>query len=119
VADLFRNAIVDTPGVEGVTGRDAVLAMYRSTVRLHDDGTPRTRHVTTNVRVTVDEQTGTAAARSSYLVVQAADGLPLQPVVVGRYDDRFALVDGDWEFRRRTMHVDLVGDLSHHLGPGG
>ncbi|MDX1510955.1 MAG: nuclear transport factor 2 family protein [Nitriliruptorales bacterium] len=114
VAELFADATIDTPGAEGVTGKDAVFAMYEQVVRIHDDGTPRTRHVTTNVRIEVEEDTATA--HSSYVVVQATDALPLQPIIVGRYSDEFAKVDGSWRFRRRTMHVDLVGDVSQHLG---
>ena len=116
VADLFADATIDTPGANGVTGRDAVLALYAQIVRLYEGGTPLTRHVTTNVRVDVDAGGDSATARSSYVVLQATDTLPLQPIVVGRYDDEFAQVDGSWRFRRRTMHVDLVGDVSHHLG---
>ena len=36
-------------------------------------------------------------------------------VLAGRNEDTFALVDGAWRWRRRYIHVDLHGDLSHHL----
>jgi hypothetical protein len=42
-------------------------------------------------------------------------GAPLQPIVAGRYLDRFARVDGAWRFAERRILVDLVGDLSRHL----
>ncbi len=54
-------------------------------------------------------------ARSAYVVFQATDGLPLQPIVSGRYLDRFAGTAEGWAFTERTITVDLVGDLSHHL----
>ena len=33
----------------------------------------------------------------------------------GVYQDEYRRVDGRWWFATRTMFVDLVGDLSHHL----
>ena len=55
-------------------------------------------------------------ARSSYLVLQALDGvLPLQPIIAGRYVDTFTLTDDGWTWTERRFSVDLLGDLSHHL----
>jgi len=115
VAELFRHGRIEAaPGVV-VEGVDAVRKLYESSTRLYDDGTPRTRHVTTNVIVEVDDGADTATARSSYTVVQQTDALPLQPIIVGRYRDSFHRVDGRWCFDTRQMFVDLTGDLSHHL----
>lgn len=55
-----------------------------------------------------------AVAYSSYVVLMATDGLPLQPIITGGYVDTFA-PDGGWHFTERRFHVDQVGDLSHHL----
>jgi hypothetical protein len=50
-------------------------------------------------------------------VLQANDGV-LQPVIAGRYHDRFECVDGKWRFSERIIHPDLQGDLSRHMrGP--
>jgi len=115
VADLFRDGrIVAAPGVV-CTGADEVRRMYEASTRLHDDGTPRTHHVTTNVQVEVDETGGAATARSYYTVFQQTDALPLQPIIAGHYHDTFHRVDGRWCFDTREMFVDLTGDLSHHL----
>ncbi|MEZ5166863.1 MAG: nuclear transport factor 2 family protein [Acidimicrobiales bacterium] len=95
-------------------GPDAVRAMYDG-VKIYPDGTPKTKHVTTNVIVEVDEDAGAARARSYYTVLQATDALPLQVVITGRYHDTFHRVGGEWWFDTRTMFVDQVGDLSHHL----
>jgi len=119
LADLFAHGcILPTPSgsrTTAIAGRDGVLGMYRAVTRLYADGTPRTRHVTTNAIIEVDHQLGTASARSSYTVLQQTDALALQPIICGRYHDTFQRIDGRWWFATRTMFVDLVGDLSHHL----
>ena len=115
VAALFTDAVLrDEAGTEVARGHDGAARLYAGT-RRHADGTPRTRHVTANPIIDVDEDAGTATARSAYVVFQATDALALQPIISGRYRDRFARVDGDWSFRERTFTVDLVGDLSEHL----
>jgi hypothetical protein len=99
----------------GIRGAEAVRRLYAATVRLHADGTPRTKHVTTNVIVDVDDAAGTGTARSSFTVLQQLDDFPLQVIVAGRYADAFVRSDGVWRFAVRRMHVDLQGDLSRHL----
>jgi hypothetical protein len=117
LADLFVDAVVTAEGGMAANGRDEVLAMYTaSTRRYPDDGTPKTKHVTTNLIIDADEVAGTATCRAYFTVMQAVPGsLGLQPIVAGRYRDRFARVDGVWRFAARHMIVDLVGDLSQHL----
>ncbi|MGW3497109.1 nuclear transport factor 2 family protein [Streptomyces sp. NPDC001020] len=56
---------------EPVSGRDAIEKMFKDTVIVYADGTPRTQHVTTNVAIEVDEQAGTAVSRSYVTVFQA------------------------------------------------
>ena len=98
-----------------VSGRDAIEKMLRDSLIVYDDGTPRTKHVTTNIAIEIDEEAGTAEARSYFTVLQALPGLALQPIVSGRYQDRFARHDGRWRFVERRVRTDLVGDLSRHL----
>jgi 3-phenylpropionate/cinnamic acid dioxygenase small subunit len=116
VADLLAHAEVSGDGDFVRRGRDEILAMYTEGTRRYEDGTPRTKHVTTNLLVDVDDDAGTATARSYFTVLQAVPGaLALQPVIAGRYHDRFENVEGAWRFAGRRMIVDLVGDLSRHL----
>ena len=106
-------------GEEGaVHGREAVERVFRSMVRVFEDGTPRTKHVTTNVQVELDPDGVTATARSYVTVFQALPDLPLQAIVAGRYRDRFAVVGGTWRFVERRFTTDLVGDVSRHLRGG-
>jgi hypothetical protein len=115
VAELFAHGRIEAaPGVV-FEGTDEVRGLYDSATRLYDDGTPRTRHVTTNVIVDVDDDAGVGSARASYTVFQQTDELPLQPIIIGRYRDTFHRVDGEWCFDTRQMFVDLTGDLDHHL----
>ena len=116
VAVLFADAVLTNEGVAGeVKGGDAIARLYRRTNRVHDDGTLRTRHITANVIVDVDEDASIATARSAFVVFQQTPDLPLQPVVTGRYRDRFARVDGEWRFAQRHITVDHIGDVSQHL----
>ena len=96
-------------------GRDRVLALYRGSTRIYDDGSPHTRHVTTNSIIEVDEDAGAASARSTYTVFQQVDDFPLQPIISGRYRDSFRRINESWWFDTRVILVDLVGDLSRHL----
>jgi hypothetical protein len=47
--------------------------------------------------------------------VQATETVPLQPIVVGRYFDRFSCDDTGWYFTERVVDVEMIGDISAHL----
>ena len=114
VGALFAEGSVCGPdGTPLATGAEAVEALYTATTRRYEDGTPRSHHVTSNLAVTID--LSTATAQSYFTVFQATDGLGLQPIVTGRYEDTFARTAGGWRFDRRVMHLRLVGDVGHHL----
>ena len=116
VADLFAHAEITVEGNDSATrGRDPVLKLYEATTRRYDDGTPRTKHVITNVLVEADEAAGTATARSYFTVLQQTPKLPLQPIITGRYRDAFERVDGAWRWSTRHMILEQFGDLSQHL----
>ena len=97
---------------------EALAKGLQGAIRLYE-GNPRTRHLTTNVAVEVDEDAGTGLARSYFVVLQQTPELPLQPIVSGRYRDRFERVDGVWRFAERRVRTDHMGDLSAHLRAGG
>ena len=120
-ADLFRHARLRVGGEGGPDGAgtvdsDTMLSLWRGMVIVYPDGTPRTKHVITNPIIDVDDEAGTATCRSYYTVLQQTDDFPLQPIVMGRYHDRFERADGRWRFSYRDYSmIDQVGDLSHHL----
>lgn len=121
VGRLFDHATVHFEGRPEPVERDAaeITAMFRAFLKLYD-GSPRTRHLICNLIV---EPLGPAAATatSTVVVVQAAPGLPLQPIITGDYRDRFEKAGGAWRFAERRITNDLFGDLSAHgkyrLGP--
>jgi hypothetical protein len=102
-------------GAGTVSGGDAIEKMLRDNVIVYDDATPRTKHVTTNLAIEVDEAAGTAKSRAYLTVFQAVPDRALQPIVSGRHHDRFERRDGQWRFIERRVETDLVGDVRHHL----
>jgi SnoaL-like domain len=112
VGILLADAVF-TGGAGSFRGGEAIEKMLRDNVIVYDDGTPRTKHVTTNLAIEVNE--GMAKSRSYFTVFQALPELVLQPIVSGRYHDRFERGDGQWRFAERRVRTDLVGDVSHHL----
>ena len=117
VADIFARATLTFEGFgDAISGRDAIEKLYTNTTRRYEDGTPRTKHVMTNLIVDVADDGVRASSRSYFTVLQAVPGgLSLQPVIAGRYRHTFEKVDGHW--RVSTMHViiDLTGELGHHM----
>ena len=115
IGALFASGtLADEHGQPIAAGAEAVAALYRTGTKLYD-GSPRTKHVVANSVVDVDEAAGRAVVRSSYVVFQQTDALPLQAIIAGRYVDTFACDSDAWRFEERRFTIDLLGDLSHHL----
>jgi hypothetical protein len=117
VGELFADATYRavTDGRVATMSGTQVTATLRSMVLTGEDGTPGTKHVTTNLIVDVDDEAGTATCRSYYTVLQVAPGLGLEPIIAGRYHDAFERVEGRWRFTDRLIYSDLIGDLRQHL----
>jgi hypothetical protein len=113
VAALFERATFRSSGrPQPLSGRDEVRAVYDAVILY--DGSPGTKHVISNVIVEGD---GPAAANSRcyFTVLQGGAGRSLQPILAGRYHDRFDRVSGRWSFSDRLILPDLVGDLRRHM----
>jgi len=119
LGDLLGDAEFSLNGAPVIKGRDAIEKFARDTLLTYDGGTPRTRHVTTNIIIEAGEEGGeeedTAISRSYYTVFQSLPGFPLQAIASGRYQDRFQRKNGQWRFTRRTVTTTLTGDTSHHV----
>jgi 3-phenylpropionate/cinnamic acid dioxygenase small subunit len=101
-------------GETTVVGKSAVEQLARDALQVYEDGTPRTRHVTTNTIIEIDEDAETATSRSYYTVFQSLPDFPLQAIASGRYRDRFDRHGGSWRFIERQVTGGLYGDTSRH-----
>jgi 3-phenylpropionate/cinnamic acid dioxygenase small subunit len=116
VAALFEHATYRIERADGTSSESRGAAQVREfcdDTRLYADGTPRTRHVITNVIIELDGDR--AHSRCSVTVFQQTDALPLQPIASGRYIDRFERVGGRWRFTDRLITGFLLGDRSQHV----
>ena len=110
------------PRTPRARGAAQIAALFAATTRRFADGTTKTRHLVLNPIVEIGGDT--ARARSTFCVVQATDRVALQPIVVGRYFDRFARdpgadvspgSPGGWRFTERVAEVEMVGEVCDHL----
>ena len=117
IAELFEHATLTFDGFgDAVRGRETIERLYTRSTRRYEDGTPKTKHVMTNVVVDVAEDGATAGSRSYFTVLQAVPGeLALQPVIAGRYRHTYQNVDGHWQVAAMHVIIDLTGDLGHHM----
>ena len=105
---LFEHAVWIAEGQE--PGEDSL-----SNIIIYADGTPRTKHISSNVTIEVDEAAGTAKGHSYVTVFQQPEAFPLQPIFSGKYFDEFEHVEGNWRFARREIKNSLIGDMTAHL----
>jgi hypothetical protein len=82
---------------------------------VYPDGTPRTKHVISNIQIDIQEDQTAAIARSYVTVYQATDDFPLQAIFVGEYFDQFVKEHDRWRFSVREIRHSLIGDMSKHL----
>ena len=114
VAALFTHGTWSSPGRgTPLRGLEQVRRAYDGVILY--GGIPSTKHVISNVTIEVADDRASASARSYFTVLQGRPDFPLQPVIAGRYHDRFDRVDDAWRFADRQIIPDLIGDLSHHL----
>jgi SnoaL-like domain len=115
VSELFRHSRYRAKGGQSLFGFEEVYALKTRHDKIHEDGTLRTKHVTTNTILEFAPDGRSAETRSYFTVYQATQSLPLQCVIAGRYHDRFEKVDGKWRFADRLILSDLRGNLTQHL----
>lgn len=114
-ARLFEGGSVVVEGREKA-GAEAIAAMWRSFVKLYEDGTPRTRHLVTNPSITVSHDGSSATCHSQWTVLQQVPDGVLKVVGTGRYKDRFRHDGQAWHFEQRNYaQIDFWGDASGHL----
>ena len=118
LSEMFRHARIKARDGDRITTLDAaaLLELWKTSIVIFENGSPRTRHVITNPIVEFGSSGREARARSYYTVFfQKNLTEPIQPIISGRYHDRFEKVEGVWQFVERDYtHIDLVGDMSAH-----
>ena len=113
VADLFARATWRSAGGTRLEGSAQVRRAYDPVVLY--DGSPRTKHVITNLVIEVDDEGRSASSACVFTVLQAVSPGALRVILAGRYHDRFAVDEQGWYFTDRLIHADLVGDLRRHM----
>ena len=113
-AALFEFGEWGSEGQRLLSGKE-MLEMLRNDIIIYADGTPKTRHVVTNIDLDVDEHRGVASCRSYVTLLQQTEDFPLQVIFSGEYSDDFERIDDKWRFARRMVKRPLYGDLSRHV----
>lgn len=113
-ASLFEHATFRTHGFDFVAqGTRAVRQLVANVVSFYE-GSLATKHVITNVAIELEGMH--ARARSYFTVLQARpEQFPLQPILAGRYHDRFQRIDDEWCYVDHLIFLDLSGDTRFHL----
>ena len=114
MARMFAHAEVVLPAGTYHCDPEGLAAVFRDFVQIYSDGTPRTRHVTTNL-ILEPEGPAAASGNSAVTVFQQTEQFALQPIIGTRNFDRYAKVDRQWRFAYRRIEMDLFGDLSAHM----
>ncbi len=114
-AELFKHARIQTAPDTFIDYKQ-LEEVWRGTVIMYEDGTPKTKHACTNAVIDVDEDNNSASSKTYYVVYQQTDTLPLQAIAAGRYYDKFERVDGEWRFCERNYSLlDHVGNMEEHV----
>jgi len=112
---LYEKAEMYVEGTPPKRGSKEIFDNVVSNVILHEDGTPRTRHISSNIELSIDEVAGTAKGQRYLTVIQQTETLPLQVIFSGHYHDEFVRENGSWRFSRTVVTNPFVGDTSQHL----
>lgn len=114
LGELFaQGVLLDEQGRVAAKGAEAATALWTGLVRRYEDGTPRTRHMTSNPVIEIGED-GTALCLASFVVFQQL-GSTIEVIAAGRYRDTFSSTEGVWCFTSRQFFLDQLGDVSQHM----
>jgi hypothetical protein len=101
LGELFADAVCTLNGTTA-RGRKEVETLARTIINVRWDGRSTTSHEITNIMLDIDEVAGTAIGRAYWTLYLAVSGTPRQPVMAGRYLDRFERRGAAWRFAERT-----------------
>ncbi|HUP76247.1 MAG TPA: nuclear transport factor 2 family protein [Acidimicrobiales bacterium] len=122
VGELLQHATfgADMIGRRVFTGRDEIRGQYERTNIVYPGKGRATREMYTNVVIDIDLDAGTARSTTMYTVAQQIpdSGDPFALLVAGRYEDEWAVIDGEWQWTDRFIVVQFKNDLNHHMHTG-
>ncbi|MCB0995710.1 MAG: nuclear transport factor 2 family protein [Acidimicrobiales bacterium] len=122
VGELLRHATfgADRIGRRVFRGATEIRDQYVRTNIVYPDHGRATREMYTNVLIDIDLAAGTATSTTAYTVAQQIpDGSSeFGLLVAGRYEDEWALIDGDWHWTDRYIVVQFKNNLDRHMASG-
>jgi hypothetical protein len=113
VSNLFEHATWRSDPYGTVLRGSAEVRPVYERLKVAAAGSPRTKHLLTNLTVTVEPGAQTASSHCYWTVLQNV--VPTQRIDIilsGQYSDQFEKSDGKWRFTDRLIKVDLQGDQS-------
>ena len=115
VVDLFADATWRSDATGEVRReREDIKSVYDRIVLY--DGTPKTRHLMTNLIIDMADGADEATGKCCYTVLQGITaGSPIETILAGRYHDEYKRGPNGWHFADRLFIIDLVGDQSRHF----
>ncbi len=115
VVELFADAAWRSGATGEVRrGREQIRSVYDRVVLY--DGTPKTRHLVTNLVIDLVDGASEATGRCDFTVLQGIDGgSRIETILAGRYEDRYRRGPNGWQFADRLFISSLVGDQSRHF----
>jgi hypothetical protein len=122
VGELLRHATfgADMIGRRVFKGYDEIKGQYERTNIVYPGHGRATREMYDNVLIDVDLDAETAKSTTMYTVAQQIpdSGEPFALLVAGRYEDEWAVIDGDWHWTDRFIVVQFKNDLNRHMHSG-
>ena len=115
VAALFEHSTWRSDqGGRVLRGSEEVRPVYEKLKTY--EGSPRTKHLLTNLTIEVESGGHTASAHCYWTVLQNVEpGRPIEIILTGQYIDKFEKVEDTWRFADRFIKTDLTGDTSAHV----
>ena len=116
VGQLFKHMDAFFDGKPGFSKSPEGYLKTMRGIQKYEDGTPKTMHLCVNPQITISEDGQTAEARSYLIVTQGISGkFNPQIIWMDRKFDKFAKIDGKWEFVYRNNCTHAMGDISAHI----
>lgn len=107
VAAMFtQDGVFDSVLIVKVKGREAIREFLTRAVPKKGEG-PARKHCTVNSLISLNGNTATA---TSYMLFFRESDSGIMTASAGRYEDILVKENGEWLFKQREIHLDIVDD---------